>query len=138
MRVIDIAFKLTLWFLLTGDTSLANAAIGAVIALLLPPLNDRPVAGASVPLWKEWLQMLWRIAIAIPKAYIEAVEMMLQPHTVEEMVVECIPHRQTRGLIFLDIFLITFTPKTIVVDYSTDASGVGEYLVHSVSRRKKQ
>ncbi len=137
MRVFDIAFKLTLWFLLTADTSWANITIGVVIALLLPQLSDRLTDKASVPLWKEWANMLWKIAIAIPRAYIEAIEMMLDPHTEEDIVIERIPHRQTRGLIFLDIFLITFTPKTIVVDYSTDGTGCGEYIVHSVGPRRK-
>ena len=40
------------------------------------------------------------------------------------------PNR-TPGLIFLDIFLITFTPKTIVLNYRDD----GWYTVHRIRRR---
>ena len=41
--------------------------------------------------------------------------------------------QRTPGLIFLDIFLITFTPKTIVVKCHED----GWYEVHRVKRRTK-
>ena len=147
MRFLDLSFKLTLWFLLTADTSFANVAIGCCVALLLPRFNDSPKASteaqasprlasncaSTVAVAQAWLQMLWKIAAAIPRAYIEAFEMMIHPHSSEEIVIYQGKPRQTRGLVFLDIFLITFTPKTIVVDYSSD----GQYTVHSVSRRRQ-
>lgn len=141
MRFLDLLFKLTLWFLLTADTSFANIAIGFCVALLLPRFNDssemteRQTASSrasTVAITQAWLQMLWKIAAAIPRAYIEAFEMILHPHSSEEIVIEQGQPRQTRGLVFLDIFLITFTPKTIVINYSSE----GQYTVHTVSRRR--
>ena len=139
MRLLDLLFKLVLWFLLTADTSLANVAIGFCVALLLPRFSDLPETqtetssqASTVVIAQAWLQMLWKIAAAIPRAYFEAFEMMLHPHNFEEIVIQQGKPRQTRGLVFLDIFLITFTPKTIVVNYSSD----GQYTVHSVSRRR--
>ncbi len=72
--------------------------------------------------------------MAIPQAYIEAFEIILRPHTQEEVTLERVKPGRTPGLIFLDIFLITFTPKTIVLKYQED----GWYEVHRVRRRKKK
>jgi len=134
MRLLDIALKLTLWFLITTDISVENCLIGGAVAVLLPRF-EKSSAVSSLSHARLWLQMLWKIILAIPKAYIEAFEMMLRPHKVEEFTIERVRARPTRGLIFLDIFLITFTPKTIVVDYFSDEEGCGSYVVHSISRR---
>jgi multicomponent Na+:H+ antiporter subunit E len=75
--------------------------------------------------------MFWNILKAIPQAYLEAIQIMLRPHNYEEIVKERVKPRRTPGLIFLDIFLITFTPKTIVTKYDEE----GWYEVHQVRRR---
>ena len=123
---LNIILRLIIWFLLTADFSLANIIIGIAIAWLLP--HGRTHLGAL----KDWLRVLWEIAIAIPQAYIESIEIMLRPHNDEEFVCEKVKPRRTPGLIFLDIFLITFTPKTIVMKYHKQ----GWYEVHRVVRRK--
>ena len=129
MRISLIAFfniilRLTIWFLLTADLSLANIIIGVAIALLLP--RDYTSPGKL----KDWLQVLWEIVLAIPQAYIEAIQIMLRPHNYEDIVRQRVRPRRTTGLIFLDIFLITFTPKTIVTKYDDE----GWYEVHRVRR----
>lgn len=126
---LDLLLRLTIWFLLTADVSLANIIIGVCVALLLP--RSYTVSASAV--LKDWLQVLWKIILAIPKAYFEALEMMFRPHTQEEIVMERAKPQRTPGLIFLDIFLITFTPKTIVLKYHED----GWYEVHRVRRRKQ-
>ncbi|MFK8183817.1 MAG: Na+/H+ antiporter subunit E [Phormidesmis sp.] len=137
MRILDISFKLLLWFLITTDTSLANCLIGGAVALLLPQFG-KAYSSSSFSSWshlKLWLKMLGKIALAIPRAYLEAFDMILNPHKVEAITVEKVIPRPTRGLIFLDIFLITFTPKTIVVDYVAEGEERGAYVVHSISQR---
>ena len=124
----NIILRLTIWFLLTADLSLANIIIGVGIALLLPHRYTSPGA------LKDWLQVLWEIIVAIPQAYLEAIQIMLRPHNHEEFVCEKVKPRRTPGLIFLDIFLITFTPKTIVLKYHEQ----GWYEVHRVRRRKQR
>jgi multicomponent Na+:H+ antiporter subunit E len=124
----NIILKLVIWFLLTADFSVANIAIGIAIAILLPHSKT------SAERLKDWLRVLWEIIIAIPQAYIEAIEIMLRPHNNEEIVTERVKPQRTPGLIFLDIFLITFTPKTIVTKYHEQ----GWYEVHRVRRRKKR
>ncbi|HAG80372.1 MAG TPA: cation:proton antiporter, partial [Cyanobacteria bacterium UBA12227] len=71
--------------------------------------------------------------VAIPQAYLEAFEIILRPHNYEDVTMERVKPGRTPGLIFLDIFLITFTPKTVVLKYHEN----GWYEVHWVRRRKK-
>ena len=126
----NIVLRLALWFLLTADLSLENIVIGVALALLLPlPQSDR----FSSKL-KDWLRVFWEIIIAIPQAFIEAIEIMLLPHNHEAIVMERVKPGRTPGLVFLDIFLITFTPKTIVMRYHEGES----YEVHHVRWRKEK
>ena len=124
---LNLILRLAIWFLLTANFSLANIIIGVSVALLLP---GSPKSRARL---KDWLRALGKILIAIPQAYVEAFEIIFCPHTQEEITLERVPPRRTSGLIFLDIFLITFTPKTIVLKYRED----GWYEVHRVVRRSK-
>ncbi|WP_088894012.1 cation:proton antiporter [Leptolyngbya ohadii] len=115
-----LILRLTIWFLLTSDLSLANIIIGVTIALLLP-------RGYTSPgVWKDWLGVLWKAIVAVPTAYKEAFEIILRPHDYEDITLEQAPPKRTPGLVFLDIYLITFTPKTIVVRHRKD----GWYEVH--------
>lgn len=125
--VLNFLLRLAIWFLLTANFSVVNIIIGVSIALLLP---GRP---KSIGALKDWLRALWESIVAVPVAYKEALEIIFFPHTEEEIVMERVPARRTPGLIFLDIFIITFTPKTVVVKYHED----GWYEVHRIQRRKK-
>jgi multicomponent Na+:H+ antiporter subunit E len=122
---LNIILRLAIWFLLTADFSPANIMIGVAIAFLLPGRWVSPE-----PL-REWLRVLWEIIIAIPQAYFEAIQIMLFPHNEEEIVRARVKPQRTPGLVFLDIFLITFTPKTIVVKYHKR----GWYKVHRIRRK---
>ena len=122
---LNIILRLTIWFLLTADFSVANILIGIAIAFLLPRGYTSPGK------LKDWLRVLWEIIVAIPQAYIEAIQIMFFPHNEEEIVRRRVKPRRTPGLIFLDIFLITFTPKTIVTKYHEQ----GWYEVHRVRRK---
>ncbi|EHC12192.1 Na+/H+ antiporter subunit E [Fischerella thermalis] len=125
---LNLILRLVIWFLLTANLSVANIIIGVSIALLLPG------SPKSLGRLQDWLRALFEVIVAIPQAYIEAFEIILRPHTQEEVTLERVKPGRTPGLIFLDIFLITFTPKTIVLKYQED----GWYEVHRVRRRKKK
>jgi multicomponent Na+:H+ antiporter subunit E len=128
MVILELILRLTIWFLLTSDLSLTNIVIGVVVALIIPRNATR-----SAPI-REWLRTLWKSLIAVPQAYMEAIEIILRPHRYEEITLEkVLPHR-TPGLVFLDIFIITFTPKTIVTRYHKR----GWYDVHWIRRRKPE
>ncbi|MBW4453634.1 MAG: Na+/H+ antiporter subunit E [Nostoc indistinguendum CM1-VF10] len=124
---LNLILRLTIWFLLTADFSVANIIIGISIALLLP---GGKTARESL---KDWLRVLGEIVVAIPQAYIEAFQIILRPHKYEDITMEQVKPGRTPGLVFLDIFLITFTPKTIVLKYHE----AGWYEVHWVRRRRK-
>jgi multicomponent Na+:H+ antiporter subunit E len=123
---LNIILRLAIWFLLTADLSWANILIGVAVAILLP----RGVT--HVGYLKDWLRTLWEVVVAIPQAYKEAFEMMLFPHHHETVTLERAKPRRTPSLIFLDIFLITFTPKTIVQRYNNR----GWYEVHHIQREE--
>lgn len=124
---LSILLRLIIWFLLTSDLSLVNIVIGVAIAILLP--HDAP----RLPVLKDWIRVLWEIIIAVPVAYFEALQIMILPHKKEAFLRRRVRPNRTPGLIFLDIFLITFTPKTIVLSYQED----GWYKIHSVERDER-
>ncbi|HZG37821.1 MAG TPA: cation:proton antiporter [Nodosilinea sp.] len=123
---LNIILRLTIWFLLTADLSWANILIGVSVAILLPR------GATNLGLLKDWLRTLWEVVVAVPQAYKEAIEIMLYPHHHETVTLERAKPRRTPSLIFLDIFLITFTPKTIVQRYHSR----GWYEVHYIQRRE--
>lgn len=122
---LSLTLRLGIWFLLTSDLSPANIMIGIAIALFLP--SGRKTKEAI----QDWLEVLGKIFVAIPVAYAEAIEIMIRPHNLEEITRERVKPKRTPGLVFLDIFLITFTPKTIVLKYAEE----GWYFVHRIQRR---
>lgn len=124
---LNLILRLAIWFLLTADLSVPNIVIGIAIALILPHSHTNPGA------LKDWLRVLGESLMAIPQAYMEALEIIIRPHNYEAIIMEQVRPNRTPGLIFLDIFVITFTPKTIVLKYHQE----GQYEVHHVQRRKK-
>lgn len=122
-----LLLRLAIWFLLTANLSPANIVIGVAIALVLPR------KATSRERLSDLLRALAKVILAIPQAYKEAIELMLYPYTEEEIVLERVRSGRSPGLVFLDIFLITFTPKTTVLNYHES----GEYEVHHVRRRAK-
>ncbi|GCL43203.1 Na+/H+ antiporter subunit E [Dolichospermum planctonicum] len=117
-----LILRLSIWFLLTANVSLTNIIIGVIIALLLPRGKSSPEK------LKAWLKVIIKIIITIPLAFMEAFEIILRPHHQEEIIMEKVKLKRSPLLIFVDIFLITFTPKTIVFKYREE----GWYEVHQI------
>ncbi|MBD2143281.1 Na+/H+ antiporter subunit E [Dolichospermum planctonicum CS-1226] len=117
-----LILRLSIWFLLTANVSLTNIIIGVIIALLLPRGKSSPEK------LKAWLKVIIKIIITIPLAFMEAFEIILRPHHQEEIIIEKVKLKRSPLLIFVDIFLITFTPKTIVFKYREE----GWYEVHQI------
>ncbi len=124
----DIILRLVIWFLLTANFSIINIIIGVTIALVLPRSSVSPTR------LKDLMWSLRKIIVAFPQAYGEAIQMMLQPHTEEEIVTQKVQGDRSSWLIFLEIFLITFTPKSTVMKYHED----GWFEVHYVKRRSQK
>ena len=117
-----LILRLSIWFLLTANVSLTNIIIGVIIALVLPRGKSSPEK------LKGLLKVIIKIIITIPLAFIEAFEIILRPHNQEEIIMEKVKLKRSPLLIFVDIFLITFTPKTIVFKYREE----GWYEVHQI------
>jgi multicomponent Na+:H+ antiporter subunit E len=127
IAILNLTLRLAIWFLLTADGSTANILIGILVALLLPLGHVGPGSPG------DWLHALGEALTAIPRAYLEAFLLIVRPHREEEVAWERVKPQRTPGLIFLDIFLITFTPKTLVLKYHED----GWYEVHRLERRRQ-
>jgi multicomponent Na+:H+ antiporter subunit E len=123
-----LILRLTIWLLLTANISLTNIIIGVIIALILPRGKSSPEK------LKSWLKVIIKIFVAIPVAFMEAFEIIFRPHKQEEIIMEKVKLNRSPLLVFIDIFLITFTPKTIVLKYHEE----GWYEVHYIKPRKKQ
>lgn len=124
---LDLILRLIIWFLLTADVSITNIIIGIGVVLLIP--RGYSASGTL----RDWSRALWEALVAIPTAFLEAFEIILRPHTKEDIKMERVKPQRTPGLIFLDVFLITFTPKTVVLKYHED----GWYEVHRIRREKR-
>lgn len=124
--ILHLIFRLGIWFLLTSDLSPANIMIGVAIAFILPKPR---IALTDI---KEWLKILAKMIVILPQAYLEAVEIMIFPHNYEGLSMEKVPEVRSPLLIFLDIFFITFTPKTVVMKYHEQ----GWYEVHRIDKKE--
>ena len=123
-----LILRLTIWLLLTANVSLTNIIIGVIIALLLPRGKSSPEK------LKSWVKVIIKIFVAIPVAFMEAFEIIFRPHNQEEIIMEKVKLNRSPLLVFIDIFLITFTPKTIVLKYHEE----GWYEVHHIKPKRKQ
>ncbi|NEQ54459.1 MAG: cation:proton antiporter, partial [Leptolyngbya sp. SIO3F4] len=90
--LLEIALRLGIWFLLTADFTVVNILIGVAIALLLPRST---VVSNSL---RDWLRALKEVLIAIPQAFVEAVEIMVRPHRYESHTMERIKGKRSPGL----------------------------------------
>jgi multicomponent Na+:H+ antiporter subunit E len=123
-----LILRLSIWLLLTANVSLTNIIIGVIIALLLPRGKSSPEK------LKSWVKVIIKIFVAIPVAFMEAFEIIFRPHNQEEIIMEKVKLNRSPLLVFIDIFLITFTPKTIVMKYHEE----GWYEVHHIKPKRKQ
>ena len=123
-----LILRLSIWLLLTANVSLTNIIIGVIIALILPRGKSSPEK------LKSWVKVIIKIFVAIPVAFMEAFEIIFRPHNQEEIIMEKVKLNRSPLLVFIDIFLITFTPKTIVMKYHEE----GWYEVHHIKPKRKQ
>jgi multicomponent Na+:H+ antiporter subunit E len=122
--LLTTAFRLAVWCLLTADLSRLNLLIGLAVALLLPRARSRPL-----PL-RELLRALGRSLLAVPQAYLEALQLITGREPVEREISEAASHGTVPLLVFLDVFRITLTPFTIVLGLE---DGGRRYRIHALT-----
>lgn len=123
----SLLIRLAFWLLLTADLSPGNLAIGLAAALLIPKIPGRPVPARVAT------AIVLRSLHAVPLAYLQAVWMILRPHPVERVAVHPLRFGFNPFVVFMEIFIVTFTPKTLVLSYDRD----GRITVHHIRRKPK-
>lgn len=104
-----LSLRLGFWLMLTSDFSFMNITIGVLAALVLPRKQ-----GPRLPLL-AWLKGAWKVIKLLPIAYLEAFSLLIHSHTEEGVIT---PHEgmgSNPWQLFLEIFLINFSPKSIVL-----------------------
>jgi multicomponent Na+:H+ antiporter subunit E len=101
--------RLGFWLLLTADFSVINITIGVITAFVLPRKK-----GPHLPLI-AWFKGAWKVLKLLPIAYLEAFSLLIHPYTDEEVTTRPIGMGRNPWLLFLEIFLINFSPKSIVL-----------------------
>jgi multicomponent Na+:H+ antiporter subunit E len=127
--LLSTAFRLLLWCLLTGDPDGFNLLVGLVVALLLPRARSRPL-----PL-RDLLVAIGRCVVAIPRAYGEALVLMVERHPVERETAEAATDSAVPLLVFLDVFRITLTPFTIALGLEADGR---RYRIHELAPSRRR
>lgn len=110
---------LILWAALTDSSNISLLIAGFVVSLIL----DRMFC--YQPSWKRLFAFLRRLLPALGRSYKEAFEIMLSLRHENFYVTEKIPDLSP-WKIFMQVFFVTLTPKTI----SVSVDDRGEMLVH--------
>ncbi|MEB3184538.1 MAG: sodium:proton antiporter [Cyanobacteriota bacterium] len=123
--LLSTGFRLLLWFLLTSDGTALNLLIGLALAVSLPRSGS-----GRWPLRRLGPVMLQSL-VAIPRAYAEAVALVVAPAERERFIVLSGSGNPSPLVVFLEVFAITLTPFTIVLGVQSDANAL-RYRVHQL------
>ncbi|WP_372808889.1 Na+/H+ antiporter subunit E [Pontiella sp.] len=110
-----------IWMLLTADFSRTNALAGLVAAALVALLPKHRFSA-----W-QLFRLILSVLIRVPMAIWESACIVFIPHPNERISTEKIQHPQNRWSIFCQSFIITFTPRSLVVSEDDD-----EIRIHSL------
>lgn len=114
-----------LWMLLTAEFSFANVGIGFGAAVLVSWLPKYRFSALQL------LMLLWATVIRLPQALGQAFYIVLWSHDYEYITRLPLQHRRDPWRTFCQIFLITYTPKSLVMSDEED----GCVQVHSLERK---
>lgn len=123
--IFSTSFRVLLWFLLTSDGTPLNLLIGLAIALCLPRSRS-----GRWPL-RQLIRVVAESLVAIPKAYAEALTLLVAPGEKERFIVLPGSGSASPLVVFLEVFAITLTPFTIVLGVQSDANAL-RYRVHQL------
>lgn len=122
--VILLAFGL--WMLLTMDASWLNACIGLIAAVLVSWLPKYKFSAVQL------LSFILSALIRLPQAVWEALLVVFLPHPYEHITHETLTDPDTPWTVFCQVYLITFTPKSLVI---SDGDEHGQVHTHSLKRK---
>ncbi len=107
----SVLIRLCFWLLLTADIGPANICIGLAAAVLIPKIPGKPVSG------KVLTAVLLQCLRAVPIAYLQAADMVIRRHRFEYTETHPVRLGFNPLVVFMEIFLVTFTPKTLVINF---------------------
>lgn len=127
MNIGAFTFGLGFWLLLTGDVSLQNMIIGLLGALVTSRL---PVHRAT---FRQYAVLTAKVWLALPRAYGQALRIMILPHRDEQIHDEPLPKEAGPWEKFEKIFLITLTPQSVAL-----SAEEGKVKIHTIERRSEK
>ncbi len=120
-----VVLAFCVWMLLTSDFSWINGGIGLIAAVLVSLLQ--PYRFSLV----QFLKLVFLIILNLPRAIAETFLMVLAPHRQERYQEHRLKHPDDPWAAFVEIFIITFTPFSLVVQ----AESRGRTRLHIISRK---
>ena len=123
----SVLIRLCFWLLLTADIGPANICIGLAAAVLIPKIPGKPVSG------KILTAVLLLCLRAVPVAYLQAADMVIRRHRFEYTETHPVRFGFNPLVIFMEIFLVTFTPKTLVIGFDKHKN----ITVHHIRPKEK-
>jgi multicomponent Na+:H+ antiporter subunit E len=122
--VILLAFGL--WMLLTMDVSWLNVGIGLMAAVMVSWLPKYKFSAVQL------LLFILLTLLRLPQAVWEALLVVFLSHPYEHIARETLIDTDTPWAVFRQVFLITFTPKTLVI---SDVDDQGQVYRHTLERK---
>ena len=120
-----VLLAFSLWMLLTSDLSWPNALIGFAASLLVSLLQPYRFSAA------QFLQLAGLTVLNLPRAIFETFLLVFVPHRFERIETHELKKPGDPWSVFMETFLITFTPMTLVTSSEED----GRIHIHVVSRK---
>ena len=116
-----------IWMLLTADVSWPNIIVGALAALGVSFLPRYRFSA-----W-QMVRLFISILIRIPLALWESFRMVAGSYPNESSSLMNVEQPQNKWAVFCQTFIITFTPRTLVVSEEVD----GKVRLHSLEGKKR-
>ncbi len=115
----------SIWMLLTAEFSWVNGGMGLIGALAVSLFQPYRFS------FGQFMKLVFLIVLNLPRAIAETFLMVLLPHRQEEVRSHQLKHPDDPWASFVEIFIITFTPFTLV----TRADRKGRTQLHIISRK---
>ena len=115
-----------LWMLLTAEFSWPNAVVGMLGAIMISRL---PLHRFSA--W-QLLCLLAAALVRLPQMLWESFCIVILPHPHEQISTRRLHHPGNYWAVFCQTFIITFTPRSLVISEEDD----GEIRIHSLERKR--
>lgn len=115
-----------IWMLFTADFSWLNAMIGLVGSMAVSRFHHSRFSA-----W-QLIRLLGAALIRLPQAVWESFMIVLLPHRYERVSLRRVIDPQTPWSVFCQTFLITFTPRSLVISPEEE----GDVRLHSLERKE--